>query len=94
MLPERALLGDAAARQTLIDEVYTPIQKGKSLLPTLTAYLDNGRSLEAAARDLDIHVNTARYRLNNIAELTGWDPLNPREAYVLQTALTLGALQN
>jgi hypothetical protein len=92
LLPERALLGDADARHTLIDTVYQPISKGKGLLPTLTAYLEHGRSLEAAARELDIHVNTARYRLNNIAELTGWDPLNPREAYVLQTALTLGGL--
>jgi len=93
LLPERALLGDEAARATLVDEVYAPIARGRNLLETLAAYLENGRSLEAAARDLDIHVNTARYRLNNIAELTGWDPLNPREAYVLQTALTLGALQ-
>jgi len=92
LLPERALLGDEAARSTLVHDVYTPIKAGKNLLDTLSAYLENGRSLEAAARDLDIHVNTARYRLNNIAELTGWDPLNPREAYVLQTALTLGSL--
>jgi hypothetical protein len=60
LLPERALIGDDAARRTLVDEVYAPLQKGKGLSATLTAYLENGRSLEAAARELDIHVNTAR----------------------------------
>jgi hypothetical protein len=94
LLPERALLGDTVARDALVNEVYQPIRDGKNLLETLTAYLEHGRSLEAAARELDIHANTARYRLNNIAELTGWDPFNPREAYVLQIALTLGALAN
>jgi len=94
LLPERVLLGDDAARNILVNEVYRPIKNGKNLSATLAAYLENGRSLEAAARDLGIHVNTARYRLNNIAELTGWDPLVPREAYVLQLALTLGALTN
>lgn len=33
-----------------------------------------------------------RYRLKRVAEVTGWDPLVPRDAYVLQTAITLGRL--
>jgi DNA-binding PucR family transcriptional regulator len=33
-----------------------------------------------------------RYRLRRVSEITGWDPLNPRDAYVLQTALAVGRL--
>ena len=41
---------------------------------------------------LYVHPNTVRYRLRKVAEVTGWDPLDPREGYVLQTALALGRL--
>ena len=63
-----------------------------ALLATLWAYLDNGRSLEATARELFVHPNTVRYRLKRITELLGWDPTGPREAFVLQAALILGAI--
>mgnify|MGYP002719579930 FL=1 len=36
--------------------------------------------------------NTVRYRLRRVSELTGWDPLVPRDAYVLRTAITVGRL--
>ncbi len=62
------------------------------LLETLARYLESGRSLEAAARTLFVHPNTVRYRLRRISEITGWDPLHPRESYVLQTALAVGHL--
>jgi DNA-binding PucR family transcriptional regulator len=93
LLPERVLVGDAAARRTLVEEVYTPLAAaGGSLLETLAAHAEHGRSLEAAARVLYVHPNTVRYRLRKVADVTGWDPLDPREAYVLQTALALGRL--
>lgn len=93
LLPERVLVGDAAARATLLRTVYAPLAgAGGSLRDTLAAYLAAGRSLEAAARGLYVHPNTVRYRLRKVIDLTGWDPLVPREAYVLQTALALGLL--
>jgi DNA-binding PucR family transcriptional regulator len=33
-----------------------------------------------------------RYRLKRVCDVTGWDPLLPREAFVLQTALVVGRL--
>ena len=39
-----------------------------------------------------MHPNTVRYRLRRVADVTGWDPLDARESYVLQTALALGRL--
>jgi hypothetical protein len=94
LLPERVLTGDLIARRTLVDQAYRPLLASTgSLLETLSAYLGSGRSLEAAARTLYVHPNTVRYRLRKVAETTGWDPLDPRESYVLQTALALGRLE-
>ena len=93
LLPERVLVGDADARRMLVAQAYVPLAASTgSLLETLSAYLGAGRSLEAAARTLYVHPNTVRYRLRRVADVTGWDPLDPRESYVLQTALALGRL--
>ena len=59
---------------------------------TAAAYLDTGRSVEAAARQLFVHPNTVRYRLRGVAKLTGWDPSHPREGFVLQVAIAAGRL--
>ncbi|WP_298456827.1 CdaR family transcriptional regulator [uncultured Cellulomonas sp.] len=94
LLPERVLTGDVTARRTLVEQAYRPLLASTgSLLETLSAYLGSGRSLEAAARTLYVHPNTVRYRLRKVSESTGWDPLDPRESYVLQTALALGRLE-
>ncbi|GAA1891459.1 MAG: PucR family transcriptional regulator [Williamsia herbipolensis] len=93
LLPERALLGDAAAVRTLNDFLVTPLGKGgDTLTSTLDAYLDSGGSVESCARELFVHPNTVRYRLKRIAEVTGRDPTNPRDAYVLRVAATVGRL--
>lgn len=93
LLPERALAGDPLAKQTLVDRIYTPLQAhSPDLVMTLWSYLDNGRSLEATARELFVHPNTVRYRLKRVSEVIGWDATGPREALILQTALILGAI--
>lgn len=93
LLPERALAGDPLARATLITRIYQPLQNHSTeLLTTLWAYLDNGRSLEATARELFVHPNTVRYRLKRISEVIGWDATGAREALILQTALIVGSI--
>jgi hypothetical protein len=93
LLPERVLHGDHAAAEILVHRVYAPlVAAGNSLLETVDAYCELGHSLEATARELFIHANTVRYRLRRVSEITGWDPLAPRDAYVLQTALSVGRL--
>ena len=62
------------------------------LLETLVVFLDQGLSVEAAARALFVHANTVRYRLRRIHEVTGYSPTDPRDAYALRLALTLGRL--
>src|SRR5665647_1580901 len=49
LLPERVLVGDAVARRTLVEQAYRPLAgAGGSLLETLAAHAEHGRSLEAA----------------------------------------------
>ncbi|MBS1905114.1 MAG: helix-turn-helix domain-containing protein [Actinobacteria bacterium] len=93
LLPERAIAGDPLAKQTLIERVFRPLHDHSTdLVTTLWSYLDNGRSLEATARELFVHPNTVRYRLKRISEVIGWDATGPREAFILQTALVLGTI--
>jgi DNA-binding PucR family transcriptional regulator len=94
LLPERALSSDDHARRQLVVDIYTPLANaGPVLLETLAAFLENGGSVEATARMLFVHANTVRYRLRRITELSGYSPSNPRHAYTLRIALTLGRLQ-
>ncbi|WP_340538065.1 PucR family transcriptional regulator [Nocardioides sp. GXZ039] len=91
LLPERALAGDGHARRHLVEEVYLPILAARgTLAQSLGTYLDTGRSVEATARALYVHPNTVRYRLRQVAELTGFTPHTARDALTLQIALILG----
>lgn len=93
LLPERALAGDPHARDALTSRIYAPLDAaGHGLLETVDSYVNAGHSLEATARELFVHTNTVRYRLKRVTEVTGWDPMEPRDAYVLQAALSLGRL--
>jgi len=93
LLPERALAGDGLARRTLIEQIYEPLSAHSSeLMETLWCYLDNGRSLEATARELFVHPNTVRYRLKKVSEVIGWNATGAREALILQSALIVGSI--
>jgi DNA-binding PucR family transcriptional regulator len=93
LLPERAIDGDPVARDQLVRDVYQLLLTGgPSLLDTVTAYLEQGSSLEATARMLFVHPNTVRYRLRRIAELTGYAPAEGRGAFALWVSIVLGRL--
>lgn len=95
LLPERSLAGDVLAKQTLLERIYRPLQAHSTdLVTTLWSYLDNGRSLEATARELFVHPNTVRYRLKRVSDVIGWDATGPREAFILQCALVLGSISS
>ena len=93
LLPERALDGDSQARRALVEQVYRPlVAAGGGLLETTATVLEQAPSLEAAARALFVHANTVRYRLRRITEVTGLIPTEPRDAFTLRVALTVGRL--
>jgi DNA-binding PucR family transcriptional regulator len=95
LLPERALAGDALAKSTLIETYYSPLaNSSQELLQTLRKYLECGRSLEATSKVLFVHANTVRYRLKRVFEEVNADPTDARTAFVLQVAITLGAISD
>lgn len=93
LLPERVLSGDGHARRMLATDIHASLAASKELLQTCVGFLDSGSSMEATARALYVHPNTVRYRLKRIQEITGYNPTDPRDAYVLRLAITLGRLQ-
>lgn len=76
--PLSALLlrDDESARATLHDAVLAPLvaydsDRRSELMRTLDVFLSHNGSWHAAAAELAVHVNTIRYRLTRIEELTG-----------------------
>lgn len=89
--------GRAMTRSLEIVALHTDVMRpladaGPTLIETLDAYLDCGGAIEACARKLFVHPNTVRYRLKRITDFTGRDPTQPRDAYVLRVAATVGQL--
>jgi hypothetical protein len=94
LLPERALDGDAAACDALVEVYNTLRESGDALCDTVTTYLASGGSIEAAARALYVHPNTVRYRLRKAIEASGVLVTEPRGAFVMQVAVALGRLRD
>jgi hypothetical protein len=95
LLAERALDGDPLARRSLVDDVYRPLRgAGAEVLATVTAFLDQGGSVEGTARVLYVHPNTVRYRLRRVLDLTGLAPNDARHAFTLRIALVLGRFED
>jgi DNA-binding PucR family transcriptional regulator len=94
LLIYQVLLRDRAALTDLIETVLTPLRAARGgagpLLDTLHAYLGCGGNTTRAAAVLHLSVRAVTYRLDRVAELTGWNPHDPEQRYVLHTAV-LGA---
>lgn len=76
----------------LAAEVLGPLEdadreQGSSLVATLDAYLSESGAVGTVAARLGTHRNTVRYRLDQIAQLTGLDPRVTSEAVQLYLAL-------
>ena len=86
------LAGDGHARRHLVDEVYLPLLHARGTLDRDAGGVPRrpGGSIEATGRALFVHPNTVRYRLRQVADLTGFCPADARDAFTLQIALVLG----
>ncbi|MEC5407619.1 PucR family transcriptional regulator ligand-binding domain-containing protein [Paraburkholderia sp. MPAMCS5] len=92
----RALLGDANARDMLIERLVTPLvsrPRGESLLETLCTLADEGFQLVNAARSLGIHISTMRYRLERIEEILNVTLEDPKIRFQVQVAMALYRLR-
>ncbi len=61
---------------------------GADLLVTLRRFLELNGSVGTVAEDLGLHRNTVRYRLQQIADLSGYDPSNTPDRVQLWLALS------
>lgn len=66
--------------------------KGAELLKTLEVYFANNESLKDTASALFIHVNTLKYRLNRVEELSGYSVRNSEDKMNLFLALKISHL--
>jgi sugar diacid utilization regulator len=94
MLVYRVIIRDQAAIVDLIQAVLLPLTRSRGgaepLLRTLETYFETGEVATEAARMLHISVRTVTYRLTKVKELTGHDPGDPTQRFILHTAV-LGA---
>jgi DNA-binding PucR family transcriptional regulator len=92
LLPERALDGDTAACDALVD-IYNALgEAGDAVRETVTTYLASGAAIETTARAMFLHPNTVRYRLRKAVEASGVALTEPRGAFVMSIAVALGRL--
>lgn len=90
LLVYQVLARDAEAMRELIAATLVPLREARGgaepLLETLRAYFAAGGVATAAARALHLSVRALTYRLERIARLTGNDPTDPEDRFVLQAA--------
>jgi len=90
----KVLLRDREAIADLIEVVLAPLRSARGgpgpLLETIEAYVGAGGNTTATARRMHLSVRAVTYRLRRIQELTGHDPADPADRFVLQAA-ALGA---
>ncbi|TDA70038.1 MAG: GAF domain-containing protein [Clostridia bacterium] len=96
---ERLLLemADKAYAGNFIDEILGALieydkKHNSHLVETLTVYLRNDCRLDLAARELFVHKNTLKYRLQRIREITGLDIQDAEVRFKLLLALRMYSL--
>jgi DNA-binding PucR family transcriptional regulator len=92
----RLLLPGAEAADSEFEEPIHELERaqpdiGFDAVGTLVGYLDAGGNYRRAARDLTIHVNTLRYRLQRISGIIHADLDDPEQRFRLQLAARLQA---
>lgn len=68
------------------------LAEDEELLRTLRAYLDARSNKALAAKRLAVHLNTLKYRLQRISDLTGRDLNDPQTLLDLHVAIEIGDL--
>lgn len=83
--------GDPTLERPIIQLELERTKLGFDPVQTLTVFLDAGASPTEAARRLNVHVNSLRYRLERIAAVAEIDLADPEQRFRAQLALRLRA---
>ncbi|WP_321812548.1 MULTISPECIES: PucR family transcriptional regulator [unclassified Burkholderia] len=92
----RALMGEADARDMLVERLVLPLvekRRGESLLETLGTLSDEGFQLANTAKALGIHISTLRYRVERIESALNVSLEDPQTRFKLQFAIALYRLR-
>ncbi|WP_204352671.1 PucR family transcriptional regulator [Salinicola halophilus] len=92
LLFDRVLAGDAEARRLFLERLSTALGEGErreTALATLRALGASGFQLAQAARALEIHISTLRYRLERLEQALNRDLADPETRLQLQIAVRL-----
>ncbi len=76
-----------------VDELLAPLRERPMLMESLVAYFDQSLDIMKAAKQLDIHHNTMRYRLTKVEEALGGSIQSPARIASLHLALSVEATQ-
>jgi sugar diacid utilization regulator len=87
-------ISDRNELRAFVDQVLGPLleydQKHRTdFVQTISTYLTNNNSLQATAKELYVHVNTAAYRLQRIQTITGLDLSKTEDCLLARVALMI-----
>lgn len=91
LMLESQLARPGRARDRLAQCVL-PLLPHPHLMEALEAHIRHGADRKAAAGEVHLHPNSFTYRLRRVAELTGFDPADPKESRLLAAALMIHRL--
>jgi len=97
VLVPRVIMGDPAARETFLSDLFAPLRArkgGEQLARALLALARGGFHLRQTAQTLGIHPNTLRYRLDRATQALGIDLEDADARFRLQLAGRLLDLEN
>ena len=96
MLIHRVLGRDRESLGDLVRAVLGPLEGARggadALVETVRTYLDCGAVATVAASRLHLSVRAVTYRLERVAELTGYDATDPDDRFTLHAAVRGAAL--
>ena len=89
LLAYRLIAADHSVASALVAAVVEPLERSRrgDLIETLTAFIDHGGNMAAVARELSLGSRSVSYRLDRIAELTGYSPRDSHGRLTLELAL-------
>ena len=91
VLPEAVVAHDQEALRELVEATLAPLRStrngGPQYVETAAVWLQEGLSVAATARTLDVHERTIRYRLARIAKLTSLDLQHADDRFRLELAI-------
>jgi sugar diacid utilization regulator len=87
-------ISDRTELRAFLDQVMGPLlaydQKHRTdFVQTIASYLSNNNSLQATAKELYVHVNTAAYRLQRVQTITGLDLSRTEDCLLARVALMI-----